>query len=58
MKEQFNLFVESSQQFLNEIAITIPQILGALLVLLIGWLIAKGVKNYLLSYFSSLGLIF
>jgi len=45
MKEQFNLFVESSQQFLNEIAITIPQILGALLVLLIGWLIAKGVKK-------------
>ena len=45
MKEQVNLFLESSQQLLNEIAITIPQILGAVLILLIGWLIARVVKK-------------
>ena len=41
MKEQLNLFVESSQQFLNEIAVALPQIIGAILILLIGWIIAK-----------------
>jgi hypothetical protein len=45
MKEQLNLFVESSQQFLNEIAVALPQILGAILILLIGWIIAKVVKR-------------
>jgi len=45
MKEQLNLFLESSQQFLNEIAVTLPQILGALLILLIGWIIARVVKR-------------
>ncbi|MBL7138326.1 MAG: hypothetical protein ISS17_06100 [Bacteroidales bacterium] len=45
MKEQVNLFLESSQQLLNEIATTIPQILGAVLILLIGWLIARVVKK-------------
>ena len=45
MKEQLNLFVESSRQFLNEIAVALPQIIGALLILLIGWIIAKVVKR-------------
>ena len=45
MKEQLNLFVESSQQFLNEIAVALPQIIGAILILLIGWIIAKVVKR-------------
>ena len=45
MKEQINLFWESSQQFLNEIAIALPKIIGALLILLIGWIIAKVVKR-------------
>ena len=45
MKDQFNLFIESSQQCLNEIAIALPKILGALLILIIGWIIAKLLKR-------------
>ena len=45
MKEQAQIFIESSQQFLNEIAITLPKILSALLILLIGWIIAKLIKR-------------
>jgi hypothetical protein len=45
MKEQLNLFLESSQQFLNEIAVALPQIIGALLILLIGWIIARIIKR-------------
>lgn len=45
MKEQIQIFLESSQQFLNEIAISLPKILGALLILLIGWIIAKLIKK-------------
>jgi small-conductance mechanosensitive channel len=45
MKEQFNLFLDSSQHFLNEIAISIPRILGAILILIIGWIIAKLIKR-------------
>ena len=45
MGEQINLFWESLQQFLNEIAVALPQIIGALLILLIGWIIAKVVKK-------------
>ncbi|MFH1297468.1 MAG: hypothetical protein ABIJ04_09375 [Bacteroidota bacterium] len=50
MKTQLNLFVESSQQLLNEIATTIPQILGAILILLIGWLIARVLKKLLVKF--------
>lgn len=45
MKDQFNLFIESSQQFLNEIAIALPKIIGALIILIIGWIIAKLLKR-------------
>ena len=45
MKEQLNLFLESSQEFLNEIAVTLPQIIGAILILIIGWIIARIVKR-------------
>jgi hypothetical protein len=45
MKEQLNLFVESSQQFMNEIAVALPQIIGALLILLLGWIIARVIKR-------------
>ncbi len=45
MKDQFNLFIESSQQFLNEIASALPRIIGALLILIIGWIIAKLLKR-------------
>ncbi len=45
MKEQLNLFLESSQQFLNEIAVALPQIIGAILILIIGWIIAKVIKR-------------
>ena len=45
MSEQINLFWESFQQFLNEIAVALPQIIGALLILLIGWIIAKVIKK-------------
>jgi hypothetical protein len=49
MKEQLNLFVESSQQFLNQVATALPQIIGALLLLIIGWIIAKVIKNLLVK---------
>jgi small-conductance mechanosensitive channel len=45
MKEQLNLFIDSSQQFLNEIAISLPRILGAILILIIGWIIARLIKR-------------
>lgn len=45
MKEQFNLFLDSSQQFLNQIATSLPRILGAILILIIGWIIAKLLKR-------------
>ena len=45
MKEQVQVFLESSQQFLNEIAIALPKIIGALLILLIGWIIARLIKK-------------
>ncbi len=45
MKEQVQIFLESSQQFLNEIAIALPKIIGAVLILLIGWIIAKLLKK-------------
>lgn len=45
MKEQVQVFLESSQQFLNEIAIALPKIIGALLILLLGWIIAKLLKK-------------
>ncbi len=45
MKEQVQIFLESSQQFLNEIATALPKILGALLIFIIGWLLAKLIKK-------------
>ena len=45
MKEQVRVFLESSQQFLNEIAVALPKIIGALLILLIGWIIARLIKK-------------
>jgi len=45
MKEQIQILLESSQQFLNEIARAVPQIIGAILILLIGWLTAKLIKK-------------
>lgn len=45
MKEQLRVFLESSQQFLNEIAVALPKIIGALLILLIGWILAKLIKK-------------
>ena len=45
MKEQVQNFLESSQQFLNEIAISLPKIIGAVLILLIGWILAKLLKK-------------
>lgn len=50
MKEQIQILLESSQQFLNEIARAIPQIIGALLILLLGWLVAKLIKGFLLNF--------
>ena len=45
MKELFNLFLESSQQFMNEIAVALPRIIGALLILIIGWILARIIKR-------------
>ena len=49
MKDQLNLFLDSSQQFLNEIAISLPRILGAILILIIGWIIARLLKRGLVK---------
>lgn len=49
MKEQFSLFVDSSQQFLNEIATSLPSIIGAIIILIIGWIIAKLLKRGLIK---------
>jgi hypothetical protein len=45
MQQQLNLFWESTQQFFNEIAVALPQIIGALLILLVGWIIARVLKR-------------
>ncbi len=45
MKEQVQIFFESSQQFLNEIATALPKIIGALLIFIIGWILAKLIKQ-------------
>ena len=45
MKEQVQIFLESSQQFLNEIAVSLPKIIGAVLILIIGWILAKLLKK-------------
>jgi len=45
MKEQVQIFLVSSQEFLNEIATTLPKIIGAILILLVGWIIAKLLKK-------------
>ncbi len=50
MEKQFEILLESSQAFVNEIALAIPQILGALLILLIGWLIAKLIKKLAIKF--------
>ncbi len=49
MKEQVKVFVESSQQFLNEIAVALPKIIGAILILLIGWIIARLIKRAIIK---------
>lgn len=49
MKEQVQIFLESSQQFLNEIAISLPKIIGAIFILLIGWIIAKLLKKVIVK---------
>ncbi len=49
MKEQVRIFLESSQQFLNEVATALPKIIGAILILLIGWLIAKLLKKAIIK---------
>ena len=48
MEKQLNLFWESTQQFFNEIAVALPQIIGALLILLIGWIIARVLKKLII----------
>ncbi len=49
MKEQVQVFLVSSQQFLNEIAVSLPKILGAILILIIGWLLAKLLKRVIVK---------
>lgn len=52
MKEQVQIFLESTQEFLNEIARVLPLILGAILILFIGWIIAKMVKKLFIKLFK------
>jgi len=49
MKEQLNIFLESAQQFLNQVAVSLPKLLGALLLLIIGWIIAKLIKRFVVK---------
>ncbi len=50
MKDQVSLFIESFQQFLNEIASALPRIIGAVLILIIGWILAKLVKRLFVRF--------
>jgi len=50
MRDYVNLFFESSQQFLNEIASALPRIIGAIIILIIGWLLAKLVKRLFVKF--------
>ncbi|MDP2088061.1 MAG: hypothetical protein Q8J84_01520 [Flavobacteriaceae bacterium] len=45
MNEQLNLFVESAKSFLNEIAVFLPKVIGAIIILIIGWILAKLIKK-------------
>lgn len=50
MYNQINLFLESSQQFLNEIATALPRILAAIVILILGWLLARLVKFMVIKF--------
>lgn len=50
MTDQFNLFMESAKSFLIEIASFLPKIIGALIILLIGWILAKLVKKLIIKF--------
>ncbi|MEQ8325506.1 MAG: hypothetical protein RIC15_09375 [Vicingaceae bacterium] len=50
MNQQIEILLESSQQLLNEIARTVPQVLGAMLILVIGWLLAKLLKKVFVKF--------
>lgn len=58
MRDQFNLFIESSQQFLNEIATALPKILGAIIILLLGWIIARLLKRLFIKLLNLVRLNF
>lgn len=45
MNEQANLFLDSSREFLSSLASFLPRLIGAILILLIGWLIARLLKR-------------
>ncbi len=49
MKDQLNIFLESAQQFLNQVAVSLPRLLGALLLLILGWIIAKLIKRFVVK---------
>lgn len=49
MDQQFSTFWESLQTFLNQLAGYLPQILGALLILIVGWIVAKVIRRIVIK---------
>lgn len=49
MTDQLNLFLESARSFFVEIASFLPKIIGALIILLIGWILAKLFKKLIVK---------
>lgn len=45
MNQQFDTFWQSLQTFMNQLAGYLPQLIGAILILIIGWIIAKIVRR-------------
>ena len=45
MNDSINLFVESFQQFLNQVATFLPRLLGAIIIFILGWLVARLLKT-------------
>ena len=45
MREQSDIFIQSINEFFIKLATFLPQIIGAIIILVIGWLIAKIIKS-------------
>lgn len=49
MENQLNIFAETAQQFWGQIAMSLPQILAAIILFVVGWIIARLVKKMVIK---------